>query len=97
VFAGNGREALRTLAADHRFDMVLCDVVMPEVDGMQLFERVVRAAPDFAKRFVFVTGGATSPAHERFLINTKNHVFQKPFEMKTIHRLICDFRDGRPN
>ena len=49
------------------FDVVLCDLQMPEVSGMELFARRCASVPTLADRFVFVTGGAFSSDARRFL------------------------------
>jgi signal transduction histidine kinase len=50
--------ALDVLLAGEDFDVVLCDLMMPELSGMELHEKVAAARPELARRFVFVSGGA---------------------------------------
>src|ERR1019366_3468677 len=51
--ATSGRAALAILAGEPRFDVVLCDLMMPDVSGMDVHERIARERPELAKRFVF--------------------------------------------
>lgn len=63
---------------DHDFDMVLCDVTMPVLDGTTLFARVHERWPDLAERFVFNTGGAISSQARRLLEAHRQPVLYKP-------------------
>jgi CheY-like chemotaxis protein len=61
--AVSGSEALRKIdegrASGTRFDLVVCDVMMPVMSGPELFARVKKVDPATAGAFVFVTGGAS--------------------------------------
>jgi signal transduction histidine kinase/ActR/RegA family two-component response regulator len=83
-----GAEALRALEADAGFDVVLCDLQMPEMSGMGLHEAVRARWPSLADRFVFVTGGAFSPDAKRFLEESVCAVIQKPFRVEDLLALI---------
>src|SRR3990172_6472084 len=50
--------ALARLRRDPGFDVVLCDLMMPEMTGMELHDEILRTAPELAERLVFLTGGA---------------------------------------
>src|SRR5206468_8376624 len=65
--AVGAHEALRVLAADRGFDVVLCDLQMPDVSGAELYGNVRLRYPELASRFIFVTGGAFSSDAKRFL------------------------------
>jgi two-component system, cell cycle sensor histidine kinase and response regulator CckA len=67
VTAQNAADALRELESGEQFDVVLCDLVMPEMDGMALYERLCRTAPHLAEKFVFVTGGGNTESALQFL------------------------------
>ena len=53
-----GAAALALLERDPSFDAIVCDVSMPEVSGLDVYESLARMNPDLARRFVFVSGGA---------------------------------------
>src|SRR5262249_28785826 len=61
VFETRARAALARLVAGERYDAILCDLMMPEMNGMDFHSAVLRDVPDLAKRIVFVTGGAFTP------------------------------------
>jgi signal transduction histidine kinase/ActR/RegA family two-component response regulator len=83
-----GVEALRALERDANYDVVLCDLQMPEVSGMRLHEQVRARWPALAERFVFVTGGAFSPDAKRFLEESTCAVIQKPFRIEDLLALV---------
>jgi signal transduction histidine kinase len=77
--SSDGREALRRLVHGERFDLVLCDLMMPELNGMELHAELVRRNPGLAKRMMFMTGGAFTPAAQAFLARVDNPRLMKPF------------------
>jgi CheY-like chemotaxis protein len=83
-----GAEALSLLEKDTRFDVVLCDLQMPEMTGMELHAVVLERYPALANRFVFVTGGAFSGEARRFLEESVPAVIQKPFNVDDLLRLV---------
>ncbi len=84
----SGREALARIVAGERFQLILCDLSMPEITGMELYGELVRLFPDQAARMVFMTGGAFTPDVKLFFQNTQNPCIQKPFEQVTLRSLI---------
>ncbi len=92
--ASNGREALEQCASAW-FDVVLCDLMMPEITGMELYQRVAERAPDLAARFVFMTGGAFTEAGRTFLENVPNPVITKPFDRVRVLGVVEAVREGR--
>jgi CheY-like chemotaxis protein len=92
IFAADGAEALTAITAQADFDLVLCDVSMPTMSGMQLFEHVRKHVPALAERFVFATGGATQKSVEEFLAAIPNLVLEKPFEMRVLRQLVADLQ-----
>ena len=85
--ATSGVEALAALDAG-TFDVVVCDMSMPEMDGPQLHEALERSDPDMAARMVFVTGGAfTTEAHD-FLRNRADVTLYKPASAKALSELV---------
>jgi CheY-like chemotaxis protein len=96
IFAGahdvtvalHGRDALSLLDAGADFDVVFCDVVMPELSGPQVYEAVRAKYPRLADRFVFITGGALQETTRTFLSSIKNPVLTKPFELGPLRDLV---------
>ena len=87
VTAVSGAAARQRLAAE-RFDVILCDVMMPGESGMDLHEWTVRTRPELAPRFVFMTGGTFTPRARDFLASVPNHCLDKPFDQDALERAI---------
>jgi two-component system cell cycle sensor histidine kinase/response regulator CckA len=88
VVATSGLEALALLEADPSFDVILCDVVMPDVDGVAVFERARGLDPALGERFVFMTGGVLSPDTHAFLATMHNRLLEKPFSIDQLRPLL---------
>jgi CheY-like chemotaxis protein len=88
VLVESGREALRQLALDPGFDLVLCDLMMPDVTGMALFEQACALLPGLEARFVFMTGGAFTPQAREFLATVPNPRLTKPFDLERVRVLL---------
>jgi PAS domain S-box-containing protein len=87
----DGTEALRRLTSGERFDVILCDLMMPDITGMDLHVRLKEIAPDQARRMMFITGGAFSPAAEKFLAQVPNQRLEKPFDVKKLRAAVRGF------
>jgi signal transduction histidine kinase/CheY-like chemotaxis protein len=90
-----GHEAMRLLERDPGFDVILCDLQMPEMSGMELHAAVRARMPALGERFVFVTGGAFSSDARRFLEESVAAVIQKPFRLEDLMALIERTASGR--
>jgi CheY-like chemotaxis protein len=88
VTAIDGREALQLLEAGEAFDLVLCDLMMPGVSGVDLYERLKARSPEAAGRMVFLTGGAFTGAARQFLDSVPNRRLEKPFDTKALEALV---------
>ncbi len=86
--SGSARDALARFEAGERFDAVLCDLMMPQMTGMELYARVSALWPDAAAGFVFVTGGAFTEAAADFLRTTPNRWIEKPFEPVVLRETV---------
>ena len=82
------REALRLFGQDRAFDVVLCDLQMPEMSGSELYDTVRQRWPDLARRFIFITGGACSQEARRFLESPGLACIHKPFQVGELLELI---------
>lgn len=72
-------EALHRFENGEHFDLVLCDVMMPRMTGVELFEAVARRWPGDEKQIVFMTGGAITKETRTFLERTNAVILEKPF------------------
>jgi C4-dicarboxylate-specific signal transduction histidine kinase len=82
------REALRCFGEDREFDVVLCDLQMPDMSGVELYQAVKQQWPELAERFIFITGGAFSPEARRFLEDVDIACINKPFQLRELLELI---------
>ena len=82
----SGPAALALLTAGERFDLVLCDITMPEMTGMDLFDRVQALDESQAVRMVFLTGGAVSLRAQEFMDG--HLVLEKPFDLSDLEALV---------
>jgi CheY-like chemotaxis protein len=76
------------IAQGERFDVILCDLMMPDMDGADLYDALSNIAVDQAKRMVFVTGGAFTPRGQDFLAKVGNPRVEKPFDVEALQTLI---------
>jgi two-component system cell cycle sensor histidine kinase/response regulator CckA len=76
---GQSRAALDLVRGGARFDAILCDVMMPEMTGVQLHAALAREAPEQARRLAFMTGGVFSGSVQRMLEASGRPVVEKPF------------------
>lgn len=81
VGVGSAEEALEMLANDDGFDVVLCDLMMPKMSGMDFADRLEESKSEMAKRVVFMTGGAFTPRANEFLAKTRFPALHKPFDV----------------
>jgi PAS domain S-box-containing protein len=84
----SGRQALDVFAKGERFDVILCDLMMPEMTGMDLYSELARRDKDQAHRMIFITGGAFAPSAKRFLDEVPNETMDKPFQPAKLRALV---------
>jgi CheY-like chemotaxis protein/two-component sensor histidine kinase len=82
------QQALKLIQQGMRFDVILCDVMIPQVTGIELYENVARIAPEQAKRFVFMTGGTFTPLAREFIDASSHERLEKPFDPQGLRSLI---------
>jgi PAS domain S-box-containing protein len=84
----SARVALDLLAGGARYDVILCDLMMPQITGMEVHSTVEKLDPRQAERIVFVSGGAFTEAARSFFETTTNPRVEKPFDLKTLRHLV---------
>ena len=82
--------ALDLFESGARYDVILCDLMMPQITGMELHELVDRLDKEQAAKMVFVTGGAFTASARDFLATTTNRRLEKPFDLKELKKLVND-------
>ncbi len=71
-----------------RPDVVLCDLLMPDMSGMDLHEALAQTRPGLEERLVFMTGGAFTARARDFLRRVGNPRLEKPFEFEQLHAIV---------
>ncbi|MFW6050647.1 MAG: response regulator [Myxococcota bacterium] len=92
VIVDSGEDARRLLEDDRGFDAIVCDLMMPDVSGMELHALLEASAPHLARRMIFMTGGAYTDAARRFLEGVDNPRIQKPFDVDELLALVQHVR-----
>jgi CheY-like chemotaxis protein len=83
-----GSDAIARLRTGERFDAILCDLLMPEVTGIELHSELRQFAPDQADCMIFLTGGAFSESSQRFLDGVANRWFEKPCNLDLLRAAV---------
>jgi PAS domain S-box-containing protein len=87
-FVNDGRQALELLRHDCGYDVIVCDLMMPEVTGMDIYEELVQSKPDMSKRMLFMTGGAFTERARAFLESVPNRFLEKPFDLAQLESAV---------
>jgi signal transduction histidine kinase/CheY-like chemotaxis protein len=97
VVAESGREALEILRREKDFDLILCDLMMPEISGVDVYESIGLADPALLNRVVLMTGGAFTARSARFIAERSPALLEKPFhpgQLRGVVDALQDRRDG---
>lgn len=91
----SGAEALKRLHEDEDYDVVFCDLMMPEMTGMQLRSRLVEELPRYVTRTLFITGGAFTPEAREFLEAHGDQCMEKPLSNQEVRNIVREKRAAR--
>ena len=96
--ANDGAHGLATLMrADHKqFDIMICDLKMPGVSGMELYSTLSTMRPELLGRLIFATGDVASPDAAAFLQRTRCPVLEKPYELSVLAETVERVRNSAP-
>ena len=86
--AGGGREAIELIDRDAGWDAIICDLVMPDLDGQAVYRHVEVRRPELARRMVFCTAGAFTPRLVAFAEEMRGRFLSKPLEPEQVARLV---------
>jgi PAS domain S-box-containing protein len=89
VVADCGRDALTRLATDQAFDLILCDLMMGDMTGMDLHAELGRRSAALAERIVFMTGGVFTDGARDFLAGVPNACIEKPFDLVALRAMVA--------
>jgi len=87
--SNDAREALGWLRDGERFDAILCDLMMPDMTGMEFHGQLDALVPQQAAQVIFMTGEAFTVAARSFLDEVPNDRIGKPFDIQELRRLLC--------
>jgi DNA-binding response OmpR family regulator len=88
--AEDGRVARDLLLSSelHRYDVVMCDLRMPHLSGVELYRQLLASRPDLVRRLLFSTGDVVSSDAAEFLAESGRPVIEKPFELAKLEELL---------
>jgi two-component system, cell cycle sensor histidine kinase and response regulator CckA len=90
VLATSGPEAMQKLAEGAPFDAIFCDVMMPEMSGVEVYQRISERHPGQEQKVVFMTGGAFTEPAAHFIGSVHNPKLKKPFTGTSVRALVAD-------
>jgi CheY-like chemotaxis protein len=88
VIATGAREALAVIRSGANFDVIFCDLMMPGMSGVDLYEQVRVQSPGLERKIVFMTGGAFTTRAAEFLASVDNRRIEKPFSLGLLERIV---------
>jgi CheY-like chemotaxis protein len=88
VLAASAAEALAALAIAE-FDMVLCDLLMPQMTGSELYESLEADSP-LRSKFVFMSGGSLPIGVESFVALAQPRMLYKPFTIAQLREVVAE-------
>jgi two-component system NtrC family sensor kinase len=83
-----GEKATALLAQGSRYGAILCDLFMPELNGVELYERVRAMDSRQADRIIFVSGGIYTQEIQSQVSRLRNPLLQKPFTLDQIRHVV---------
>ncbi len=88
VRVGRAEEALARIASGEDYDVILCDMMMPEMGGADFYEALREQRPDVLDRIVFLTGGAFTVRARSFLEEVANLRLEKTFDVQHLRAIV---------
>jgi CheY-like chemotaxis protein len=89
VLAEGGARAVDILKLDVEFDAIVCDLMMPHVDGVMLYELISQQAPQLLERIIFMSGGAFTERAEALASSVRNIILEKPVAAEDLRQAIA--------
>jgi CheY-like chemotaxis protein len=87
TIANDGQQALEVWAKTD-FDLVVCDLMMPRISGMDVYQVIKAHGDGREKRMIFITGGAFTSATRSFVAKLDQPCLQKPFSPMDLRLLV---------
>ena len=92
VIVDSGRAALKVCALE-KFEVIVCDLMMPELTGMDVHAAIIARDPELATRMIFVTGGVFTESAATFLAEIDNTVLEKPVRASELRDAVAAIRE----
>lgn len=89
VTASGGADALDILSRDSDFGAIICDLMMPDVDGIHVYEAVQANHPQLAEKLFFLSGGVFTDRMSTFLQETQVTILDKPVSRETLFQALA--------
>ncbi len=86
----SARAALARIDGGERFDVILCDLMMPQMSGMEFHEELTKLDPKHLSALVFLTGGAFTASARDFLDKVEVPRIEKPFDPGALRLFVND-------
>lgn len=83
-----GKAGLEQLLSEKHFDIILCDLSLPDLSGMELYSTIKASKPGLEQNFMFLTGGAFTKQSQVFLQSVSNPVLNKPILAKELREKV---------
>jgi DNA-binding NtrC family response regulator len=88
TLAARAEDALAPIRDGKRYAVIVSDVMMPDMTGIEFHAQLQKLDPQQAERVVFITGGAFTVSASVFLETISNPRLEKPFELATLRDLV---------
>jgi CheY-like chemotaxis protein len=88
VFVTSARSALERLRGGEEFDLILCDLMMPDMTGMEFHAELERVQPRLQQEMIFITGGVFTDAAQQFFDSVPNRRLSKPFDIERLREMV---------
>ncbi len=88
VVTNEASDGLAMVRDGESFDVILCDLMMPQMTGMEFHGEMRKINAEYANRIIFLTGGAFTPAARAFLDEVGNQRVEKPFDPQHLRDLV---------
>ncbi len=88
-FAGDGRQALAKIGDDNNYAVIMLDLILPEISGIEVLERLHRDHPKLLPRVIVLTS-ASRGVIDRVDTTGIHSLLRKPFDIQDVIRLTAD-------
>jgi CheY-like chemotaxis protein len=86
--ASSGEQALARLDKDADYDLIVCDLMMPGMDGIDVHAEIGLRFPHLLERMVFCSGGAFTPRSQAFVEGLEQPLVEKPVTLAAFSELV---------